>query len=773
MPTTTTGIATEFIQFTRASNATVTDSDGRVKWAPHNLLTNSESFDAAAWTKTNIVTTGSWVNTLAAPNGTTTADLLRPSTVSTTHHAISGNLSSNATVTYAVYAYAGGYTKFGIRESGSSGAYASFDLTGSGSVLASASAGSVTMSNPQITPIGGGWFRASVTFVVPSGISDQLGIWVLPDSYTTGDPAGTNWSGDGTKGIYVWGAHVYRSDLGGMQLNTSAYPMYNPTTPKNLLGSTEDFSAAAWTKTGLLAFGSGSVSNVILAPNGLQTADKITENTATSGHFVVSTASVVSGTPYVFSVYAKAAEREFVMLQSNFVNNAYGTVNLLTGATNLIGGTGTLNAVSVGNGWWRVSLTATSSSTGSGTFNLYTATNATTFSYTGDGTSGIYLWGAQLSDSASLDSYVPVYGAAVTSAAYYGPRRDFNGATLACKGLLVEEQRSNLLLYSSDFDITAWSLFGTTRAVVSDVSPAGTSSIKLAVSNTSTSAKVIYATTSVSVTAISYTSSVYAKAAELSWIYLRCDNDGGAEFGCYFNVATGAKGTEDSGVVGTITPVGNSWYRCTVTRTMTAGTSRGVVQVASADGVKSFAGTIGQGVLLYGAQLEANASFATSYIPVGSTTAGATRNADVASVSTQAFPYSSTAGSFVVNFRAIGVRAGTNPRVIGTNHAIDAAPIATGNETGVSTWNGAAALGTASPNVTLSSVKVAYAHDAAGQSLCAAAGTVASNANTFPLFTSMNIGAGLNTSTTTCGWIQQITYLPRRLTSTELQTRTA
>ena len=37
-------------------------------------------------------------------------------------------------------------------------------------------------------------------------------------------------------------------DLGGMKANTSAYPMYNPTTPKNLLGYTEDFTNAAWNK---------------------------------------------------------------------------------------------------------------------------------------------------------------------------------------------------------------------------------------------------------------------------------------------------------------------------------------------------------------------------------------------------------------------------------------------------------------------------------------------------------------------------------------------
>ena len=76
MPTTTTGKASEFITFSRTSNATVTDSDGKIKWAPHNLLLASEQFDASAWTKTHITSTSPTfvANDGVAPNGTTTAD---------------------------------------------------------------------------------------------------------------------------------------------------------------------------------------------------------------------------------------------------------------------------------------------------------------------------------------------------------------------------------------------------------------------------------------------------------------------------------------------------------------------------------------------------------------------------------------------------------------------------------------------------------------------------------------------------------------------------
>lgn len=76
MVTTTTGLATSFITFTRTSNATVTDSNGFIKWAGHNLLTNSESFDASAWVKSSATVTA---NTDPAPNGTTTGDTIAAS----------------------------------------------------------------------------------------------------------------------------------------------------------------------------------------------------------------------------------------------------------------------------------------------------------------------------------------------------------------------------------------------------------------------------------------------------------------------------------------------------------------------------------------------------------------------------------------------------------------------------------------------------------------------------------------------------------------------
>jgi hypothetical protein len=216
MPTTTTGIATEFIQFTRASNATVTDSDGLVKWAPHNLLLNSESFDTSSWTKT---TTTVAVNSIAAPNGTTTADTLTAA-------------GANSTTLQSYTALAVPYT-FGVwlRRK-----------TGTGNIQIAADSGTYTT-----VTITSSWALYTVS-QTPAAGTISAGIRIV----TSADE------------IYVWGAALYRSDLGGMQPNTSAYTLYNPTTPKNLLGYTESFDNAAWTKSGLAA--TPVITNTVVAP---------------------------------------------------------------------------------------------------------------------------------------------------------------------------------------------------------------------------------------------------------------------------------------------------------------------------------------------------------------------------------------------------------------------------------------------------------------------------------------------------------------------------
>ena len=701
MPTTT-GVATTFIDFTRASNATVTDSDGLVKWAPHNLLLASESFDAAAWTKSAGVTTVT-ANAVAAPNGTQTADLIT-SGVGDGYAYQTVTLVAGVTYTFSVWLKAQSPSSFAT-------VLQIYNASDTGTT--------------QTVNVTSDWQMFSLTKTVTQ--SSSYLIFVGGSSTLS------------SENLYAWGASLYRSDL-AMQPNTSAYPLYNPTTPKNLLGFTESLTTG-WTNSNTT---DAIVSEV--NPVGLTGAVDVA---ATAGNGTLLGSLSLLASPYTFSIWLKR-------------KTGSGTVEITVDGTTYV-------AAAVTSTWTRFSATLTPAA-GTKTPGIRLVTS-------GD---AVYAWGAQLSDSASLDSYVPVYGAAVTSAAYYGPRRDFDGATLACKGLLVEEQRANLLTYSSEFDNAAWSKAGATAGPYAGVSPDGAATAEKILETATTGSHAFY-NFGLSISAAAQTLSVYLRAAERTWAKIAI-YDGTTDRGAWFNLSTGAVGTKETGVTAEpAVAVGNGWYRCSITRTTVSGTGGPGFYAATADNVSSYAGTLNSGILVWGAQLEANASFATSYIPVGSTSAGATRLADVASVSTQAFPYNQSEGSAVVN-ATLGNTSTNGPVALtindgtGSNEIYTLQIVGTGTRRSGLIYVGGAPQAILSESLTNTvglTTKAAFAfklNDVAG-SIDGGTVLIDTPPALIPTVNTMRIGNVAAGTQAFNGWIRQITYLPRRISNAELVTR--
>lgn len=168
----------------------------------------------------------------------------------------------------------------------------------------------------------------------------------------------------------------------------------------NLLAYSEALSNAVWTKAN-----SSIVDNSTTAPDGNLTADTLVENTATSTHGVQSTASV-AGTPVVCSFFAKKKERSKVGFGGGGFNaqgfQAVWDLNNGTLFTN-VGGRASIQALP--NGWYRCSVAFTPSNT-SGTLILL-CDDAGSNTYTGDGCSGLYVWGIQTEAGAFATSYIP------------------------------------------------------------------------------------------------------------------------------------------------------------------------------------------------------------------------------------------------------------------------------------------------------------------------------------------------------------------------------
>lgn len=169
----------------------------------------------------------------------------------------------------------------------------------------------------------------------------------------------------------------------------------------NMLTYSEQFDNAAWTKSGVTI-----TPNVEVAPDGTITMDKWVESSGGLSHVMHQTKTVVSGTVYHFRIYAKAAENDYIGLYVGTANKGR-MFNLATGvAGNIINNTPDSSSIThVGNGVYRCEITVTATST-SHRFDVYSSKDGTDWDYSGDGTSGVYIWGAQAYAGAADLDYV-------------------------------------------------------------------------------------------------------------------------------------------------------------------------------------------------------------------------------------------------------------------------------------------------------------------------------------------------------------------------------
>jgi hypothetical protein len=188
----------------------------------------------------------------------------------------------------------------------------------------------------------------------------------------------------------------------------------------NLLFQSQDFDNASWSKTRTTV-----TANAVLAPDNTTTADKLLEDTtASSSHFISQNQTLTANLFYILSVYAKAAERSRIVLRvGNSTNWVAGTpsvgFDLSTGILFSVSGDSTSSGTiePVGNGWYRCSIIAqfgTTTASGGLVINL---DNGASITYTGDGTSGAYIWGSQIESGSKISSYIKTTTAAVTRAA--------------------------------------------------------------------------------------------------------------------------------------------------------------------------------------------------------------------------------------------------------------------------------------------------------------------------------------------------------------------
>jgi hypothetical protein len=412
------------LSFTRASNGTRINSAGLVEDVAWNLASYSEEFNNGAWTLDGVTISA---NSTTAPNGTTTADLMTSN--GTSQQRIFQTYTATSGIAYTISVY--------VKQGTTSTIQIVMPYVGAGPTFTFSTATFNTVSGwtSLVENVGNGWYRISATATTSSANAGfQL---VLPSN---------------TSSVYIWGA----------QFNIGALKPYFPTTDRlnvprltyqnggggcpslllepqrtNVETWSEDFSNASWTKTNC-----SITANTTTSPDGTQNADKIIENSINGVHFVYNVGATIS-VAQTLSVYAKADTRTQLALQLGASSVIY---NLSSGT--IISGSG--GAIeNAGNGWYRCSITTTPANTNA----LIFTANGGTNSYQGDGTSGLFIWGAQLEAGAYPTSYIPTTSSSATRVADSFSRSNIytDGFITSSGGTWFVELRNNVV-YTGGID---------------------------------------------------------------------------------------------------------------------------------------------------------------------------------------------------------------------------------------------------------------------------------------------------------------------------------
>ena len=350
--------------------------------------------------------------------------------------------------------------------------------------------------------------------------------------------------------------------------------------PHNLVRYSQELNDALWLKT---ATGTGTIPvvtpNDATAPDGTQTADRVdfdrgAGNTVSdqSGIAQNFTTTLSAGLRYTASFYVKAADPSSIgkiLAYRTVAAAAYSTV-VLTDA------------------WQRVSLSATAAAT------------SLLLEFNSRGTSGadnafsVYLWGAQVSTGSTLFTYIPT-----TTAAVYSLPIDHNPTTFAPLGVLIEEQRVNLLRYSEDMTNAVWD-DATAGLITANtaVAPNGTTT-----GDTITAAAVSSQKRQVftGVASTAYTGSWFMKAGTSVQSRFNMFDFTSSTTLANATITWTAGVPVISGVTGTVTAitVGNGWYRIVGTGTSGASPTPSIGLGVYPDNLNG-TGTI----VVWGAQLE-------------------------------------------------------------------------------------------------------------------------------------------------------------------------
>jgi hypothetical protein len=349
------------------------------------------------------------------------------------------------------------------------------------------------------------------------------------------------------------------------------------------------------------------------------------------------------------------------------------------------------------------------------------------------------------------------------------PRIDYDPVTLGCRGLLIEELRTNLLLQSENLTVSPWSNIGvavTGSQAPYNVTPAAGAGNHYCSQSYSTADNAVVSLT------------IDAASAGYSHLLVQGKTKSGAypcvRFDLVAKTATMLDGSGSAAAAVAAGPSGT--LRCTLTWNVGTGADPLTFFAAPCPATAATPDFEGDGVsggYVSRPQLEVGA-FPTSYIPT--TTAHVTRAADSVSVALGAW-HNAAAGTLLVDASAFGNRYPFALAQLWDGsfaNRIGLLRVGAAGVTGRVTTGGVQYADLPVPvTAQVSSTRAALAYSAAAvQAVCNGSVTTADSSVTLPVVTELVVGRSDGADTYLNGHVRRVVYWPVRLYSADLQRAT-
>lgn len=407
--------------FTRGSNLTATrvGKDGYIEKGRENLLLQSNQFDTTWGTPNTAVTSGQ-----SGYDGSLDAWLLEADNAASSANVNQG-VSISGVMTASIYAKEGttNWFRFSINDSGVN-SRAWFDLSGSGAVGTTAG----TIIDTKIESAGNGYFRCSITF---NATAANLYVFMANADNSISYSVGDN--------IYIQDAQLEQGLVATDYIETGAAtataglledePRFDYTgggCPALLMepARTNKLAHSEYFNDYWAAQDASVTDNATTSPEGLVNASKLIPDSGTGGNRSIGKNFTGLSGIHTFSVFAKAAGHDYIALRMRNPGNGFAMFNLSDGSVeNEVSGSNQYVANSAkiesfGNDWYRCSASfdpSQSTTVGQLFVSFSTGIDGTeTSDFDGDGTNGVFIYGAHLEEGEFTTSYIPTYGSSAT-----------------------------------------------------------------------------------------------------------------------------------------------------------------------------------------------------------------------------------------------------------------------------------------------------------------------------------------------------------------------